>query len=440
MDFKRTHCPGADERGYRISQGHDSAAALVIGGSLVAAAAEERFNLEKHSGALPVGATRYCLAEAGISLDEIDEIVHAFDYSPYEQIYSLDPRSQELYRKVLSREALLESIQSNFPEFPPERVCHIPHHLAHAASAYFTSGWLRALVVVIDGMGETQSATVYRAKDSLNDHEILPATRWDLLFPRNSIRLFNADEYKIMGLAPFGDPKRFRPFFEQAVELQADGTVRIPALRLNRKREERENYLATRQYLSEKLVKQRGPDEEITDIHRDVAAALQDCLNRVILHICSHFGSETGLRKLALAGGVALNCTANGKLMRSGLFEDIYVQPAAGDDGSALGAALYRSWEAGEVINSRMPVPFYGPAHDEDEVECALAEFKGRIDFVCFAELKEACSKAALLIADGRVLAWCRGRMEFGPRALGNRSISSPIPEIRKCVIASMRW
>jgi carbamoyltransferase len=429
MDFKRTHCPGADEREYRISQGHDSAAALVIDGSLVAAAAEERFNLKKHSGALPVGATRYCLAEGSISLDEIDEIVHAFDYSPYEQIYSLDPRSQELYRKVFSREALLASIRSNFPEFPPERVCHIPHHLAHAASAYFTSGWLEeSLVVVIDGMGETQSATVYRAKkDSLETiKEISASNSIGIFYSLVTLHLgfdFNADEYKIMGLAPYGDPKRFRPFFEQAVELKADGTVRIPALRLNRTTEERESYLATRQYLSEKLVKQRGPDEEITDIHRDVAAALQDCLNRVILHICSHFGSETGLRKLALAGGVALNCTANGKLMRSGLFEDIYVQPAAGDDGSALGAALYRSWEAGEVINSRMPVPFYGPAHDGDEVESALAEFKGRIDIVRFAELKEACSKAALLIADGRVLAWYRGRMEFGPRALGNRSI-----------------
>jgi carbamoyltransferase len=171
------------------------------------------------------------------------------------------------------------------------------------------------------------------------------------------------------------------------------------------------------------LAKERRPEEEITDTHRDVAAALQECLNRVILHICSHFGSATGLRRLALAGGVALNCTANGKLMRSRMFDDVYVQPAAGDDGAALGAALYRAWELGEVINARMPVPFYGAAHSGAEIESDLAEFNSRVQVVRFGSLEQTCMEAARLIADGRVLAWYRGRMEFGPRALGNRSI-----------------
>jgi carbamoyltransferase len=428
MTFKRAHWPGLDEREYRISQGHDAAAALVIDGVLVAAAAEERFNLKKHTGDLPVGATRYCLSEAGIFLEDVDEIVHAFDYSPYEELYSLDPTSAKLYRKVFSRGALLDSIRSNFPDFPPERVHQIPHHLAHAASAYFTSGWLESLVVVIDAMGEAQSVTVYRAQEhSLeNLKEVSANDSIGIFYSLITLHLgfdFNADEYKIMGLAPYGDPDRFRSFFEQAVELRADGTVRIPALHMNRTREERENYLATRRYLSEKLVKERRPEEEITDTHRDVAAALQECLNRVILHICSHFGSATGLRKLALAGGVALNCTANGKLMRSSMFEDVYVQPAAGDDGAALGAALYRAWELREVINARMPVPFYGPAHSSTEIESALAEFKDCIQVARCGSLKQTCIEAARLIADGRVLAWYRGRMEFGPRALGNRSI-----------------
>jgi carbamoyltransferase len=165
MNFKRAHWPGLDEREYRISQGHDAAAALVINGALIAAAAEERFNLKKHTGDLPVGATRYCLSEAGISLGDVDEIVHAFDYSPYEGLYSVDPTSAKVYRNVFSREALLESIGSNFPEFPLERVHQVPHHLAHAASAYFTSGWPESLVVVIDAMGEAQSVTVYRAQE-----------------------------------------------------------------------------------------------------------------------------------------------------------------------------------------------------------------------------------------------------------------------------------
>jgi carbamoyltransferase len=428
VNFKRAHWPGLDEREYRISQGHDAAAVLVVDGALVAAAAEERFNLKKHTGDFPVGATRYCLSEAGISLGEVDEIVHAFDYSPYEELYSVDPTSAKVYRNVFSREALLESIRSNFPGFPPERVHQIPHHLAHAASAYFTSGWPESLVVVIDAMGEAQSVTVYRAQEhgleSLK--EVSANDSIGIFYSLITLHLgfdFNADEYKIMGLAPYGDPDRFRSFFEQAVELRTDGTVRIPALGINRTREERENYLATRRHLSEKLVKERRPEEEITDTHRDVAAALQECLNRVILHICSHFGSATGLRKLALAGGVALNCTANGKLMRSCLFDDVYVQPAAGDDGAALGAALYRAWELGEVINTRMPVPFYGPVHSKTEIESALAEFKHCVQIVRCGSLEQTCIEAARLIAAGRVVAWYRGRMEFGPRALGNRSI-----------------
>src|SRR5204863_3359310 len=168
---------------------------------------------------------------------------------------------------------------------------------------------------------------------------------------------FNSDEYKIMGLAPYGNPERFRAFFQQAVELCTDGSIRIPLLRLNRSRDERENYTALRKDLEDHLVKERRPEDEITDEHRDVAAALQESLDKVMLHVCGHFGSVTGLGRLALAGGVALNCTANGRLMRSGLFDEIYIQPAAGDDGSALGAALYRAALAGDVRNVRCPPP-----------------------------------------------------------------------------------
>ena len=150
---------------------------------------------------------------------------------------------------------------------------------------------------------------------------------------------FNSDEYKIMGLAPYGDPAKFRPFFDEAVQRLPDGRIQIPLLRMNRSREDREGYGATRRHLEQHLIACRQPDSEITDEHRDVAAALQECLDQVMLHICQHAGQTTGLRRLALAGGVALNCTANGKLLRSGLFDEIYIQPAAADDGSALGAA-----------------------------------------------------------------------------------------------------
>ena len=234
---------------------------------------------------------------------------------------------------------------------------------------------------------------------------------------------FNADEYKVMGLARYGDPARFRRFFDDIVHLRAGGSIRIPVLRRNHTREEGENYTATRQYLTDHLLPARHPDEELTAVHRDVAAALQECLEKVILHICGHFGNATGMRRLALAGGVALNCTANGQLLNSGWFDDIYVQPAAGDDGSALGAALYRAARAGEISNARFPAPFLGPAYSTYEIEAALAEFGDSIEIQRSPDLARTCAHAAEKIAEGSVIAWYRGRMEFGSRALGNRSI-----------------
>lgn len=428
VPFKQKHWPGLDPREYRISQGHDAAAALIIDGEIVAAAAEERFNRKKHTGDFPLCAISYCLSEAGIALEEVDEIAHGFDYSRLQQLYAGDPISAKLYREVFSREALLEAVTNSLPGVPADRVHSVNHHLAHAASAYFTSGWKECLVVVIDAMGEIHSASIFAATDGklVKIREISANDSIGILYSLLTLHLgfdFNADEYKIMGLAPYGDPTRFRSFFEEVVQFRADGTIRIPILRLNQSRDERENYLKTRGYLSERLLPPRKPEDEITDMHRDLAAALQECLNRTVIHICRSFGESTGLRKLAMAGGVALNCAANGKLLRSGVFDEIYIQPAAGDDGVALGAALYRSSQAGKIINRRIPVPFYGPAPCADQVEVALRQFSDRICVTHLGSLDQTCSEAAKLIVDGRVLAWYRGRMEFGPRALGNRSI-----------------
>ncbi len=439
VPFKKAHWPGLDEREYRISQGHDAAAALIVDGKIAAAAAEERFDRRKHSAHFPIRAIRYCLAQAGLAIEDVDEIVHAFDYSPHRKVFSLDPVSTDLYENVFSRQALLRLIDRDLPCFPPQRVHHLNHHLAHAASAYFTSGWDQCLAIVVDGMGETQSATVYRARGGKLEkiHEISANDSIGILYSLVTLHLgfdFNSDEYKIMGLAPYGDPTRFRAFFEQAVQLTPEGSIRIPALRLNRTREERERYTATRLHLARNLAPERRPDGEIEDVHRDIAAALQECLDRAMLHLCGSFAKTTGLRNLALSGGVALNCTANGRLMRSGLFDEIYIQPAAGDDGAALGAALYRAALAGEVRKARMPAPFLGPAHS---ITCAAAD----LEVHCHATLEQACAAAARLIADGRVIAWYRGRMEFGPRALGNRSIlADPSrPEMRDRINAMVK-
>ena len=428
VPFKKKHWPNLEEREYRISQGHDSAAVLLIDGELIAAAAEERFSRKKHTGSFPSGAIAYCLSEAGLSLGDIDEIAHSFDYEPIRTAYSLDPISYQLYREVFSRESILAQVHGHLNAFPVDRVKQVNHHLAHAATAYFCSGWEECLVLVVDGMGEAQSASVYHARQGKLEKlcEISAKDSVGILYSVVTLHLgfdFNADEYKIMGLAPYGDAERFRSFFEKAVELLPDGTIRIPPLRMNKSRDERENYLATRKYLANHLIKPRDPDAEIAGDHRDVAAALQDCLDRVMLHICGTFGRRTGLRRLALAGGVALNCTANGKLVESGIFDGIFVQPAAADDGSALGAAIFRSAQQGAIRNVRMPVPFYGPSYSQGKIEEALCEFSDRIDVVRYSSLACASDEAARLIADGRVLAWYRGRMEFGPRALGHRSI-----------------
>ncbi len=347
---------------------------------------------------------------------------------------------------MYSRDALLTLVGRDFPEFPAERVHHVGHHVAHAASAYYTSGWEECLVGVIDGMGEAQSVTVYRARAGCLDRiaQIPARDSIGVLYSLVTLHLgfdFNADEYKIMGLAPYGDPERFRPFFADAVELGPDGGICIPLLRVNRTREERELYRATRAYLTGHLVPPRRPDEEITDVHRDVAAALQACLDRTMLHLCEHYARETGQRRLALAGGVALNCTANGKLLCSGTFDDIYVQPAAGDDGSALGAALYRAAAAGEIRNERFSVPFLGPGYPSADIDGALAQYRDRVQVERFDTLEDACAQAARLIAEGRVVAWYRGRMEFGPRALGHRSILADPghPEMRDRINAMVK-
>jgi carbamoyltransferase len=444
--YKRSQYPNLDSSEHRIRQGLDSAAALICDGEIVAAAAEERFTGEKQTGSFPVRAIDYCLAEQGIGMDQIDALVHGFDYAPYEKAWRMDASSAEMYDSVFSRAALLRAVERHFPQFPQSRVHHVGHHLAHAASAYLTSGWDECLTVVVDGMGEVHAATVYHAKDKQlrKLHEISALHSIGILYSLITLHLgfdFNGDEYKIMGLAPYGDPGRYREFFKQITEFRPNGSIGIPALGLNRTREQRDNYTATRRFLEEQLGSRRNRDEEVTAYHRDLAASLQEWLEMAMLHICSHFQRQTGIRRLALAGGVALNCTTNGKLMRAGLFDEIFVQPASGDDGTALGAALYWAASHDRVCNRRLPTPFFGPASTAAEVKAALEEHACHIHVQQFSSAEQVCAEAAEWIARGRVIAWHRGRMEFGPRALGNRSILADPghPEMRDRINAMVK-
>jgi carbamoyltransferase len=446
VPFKKAHWPGLDEREYRIVQGMDAAAALVIDGKLVAAAEQERFSGKRHTGDFPIDAIRFCLNQTGVSLDEIDELAHGFDYAPHRGLYGGEETSSLLYEKVFSREALLAQVRRDLPEFPIEKVHQVGHHLAHAASAAYTSGWDECLIVVNDAMGELESLSAYNFHDGEFEkiRTIAASDSIGILYSLVTLHLgfdFNSDEYKVMGLAPYGDPARYRKFFQEAVELCPDGSIRIPMLKLNQTREERENYTATRAYLDQYLIARRAPDLSVNGNHEDVAAALQECLERVVMHVCEHLGEETGLRRLALAGGVALNCTANGKLTRSRLFDEVYIQPVAGDDGVALGAALYRTALAQKISNQRFPAPLFGPQYTDTEVEAALQRWSGTIQWRRYASLDETCAAAAKLIAEGRVIAWSRGRMEYGPRALGNRSILADPghPEMRDRINAMVK-
>ena len=446
VPFKQASFPSLDERDYRIAQGMDSAAALVIDGKLIAAAEQERFNGKKHTGDFPTGAIHYCLKEAGLSIHDIDEVAHGFNYAPFRADYQNAPLARKLYDEVLSKDALLRQVSRELPGFPLDRVHQVDHHLAHAASAALTSGWSECLVIVNDAMGETDAITVYKFSNGRLEklHSVPAAASIGILYSLVTLHLgfdFNSDEYKLMGLAPYGDPARFRHFFHDAVELLPDGSIRIPILELNRTPEESQNFSATRAFLDKNLIPRRPLDLSLNSNHEDVAAAMQESLERAVMHVTEHFARQTGLRKLALAGGVALNCTANGKLIRSGLFDEVYIQPIAGDDGTALGAALHRASLSEPVTNLRFPVPLFGPRYSAREIVAALHRFNGSISWQLLPSLDQVCEQAAKLIAEGQVIAWFRGRLEYGPRALGNRSIlADPAhPELRDRINAMVK-
>lgn len=428
VSFKRSQFPMLSERQFRLIQGADAAAALIIDGEIVAAAAEERFNGNKHCNDFPAAAISFCLDAGNLGPKDIDEIAHCFDYSRHRAAYARDDYGARYFDGVYDRKNLVAAVARTLPDFPQAGIRNVDHHLSHAAGGYWTSGWDECLVVVIDGMGEIDGATVYAANRGVlerlgslaGDHSLgifYSVVTFHLGFD------FNADEYKIMGLAPYGDPGRYRAFFDAEVTLTGDGFCRIPCLGLNRDPIDRDNYLRTLAYLSEALGPGRDPDGAIEQHHMDIAAALQEACNRTLLHICGHYRRLTGLTRLVLTGGVAQNCTANGRLLMARLFDEIYVPPAAGDDGAALGAALYRASLAGEVENTRRGLPFYGPGYSAGQLSSALATFADRVEVIGLESLGTTCERAAIDIAEGRVIAWYRGRMEFGARALGNRSI-----------------
>ena len=429
--FKRKNFPNLDNKYLRICQGYDSAASLISGSRVHAAVAEERFSRKKATGEFPIHAIEYCLSTAGVNIGDVDHIAHCFDYSPYEKEFSLDQFSSSRFKQVYSASRQINDLKQAFPTVSglDEKFTAVPHHLAHAASAFYPSGFSNALIVIADGMGEHQSLTVATGGESGIDvlAQVPSIHSLGILYSVFTMYLgfeFNMDEYKVMGLAPYGNPRKYYKDVMQFVSLQEDGLHTIPLLFKNETDIERETYGGSLKVIQEKFGPIRNPESEITQVHKDIAAALQMVLQTAMMHLLKTWQAKTDLENLVMAGGVALNCSCNGVIKRSGTFNDMFVQPAAGDDGASLGAAMYVQGDKTQNFSEllvKQNMPFYGPDITDKEVEAVLPLYDNLNTLHCDEDAH--VKNIAQRLLNGEIIAVCNGRMEFGPRALGSRSI-----------------
>ena len=422
---------------------HDSAAAIVRDGDIVAAAQEERFTRIKHDSNFPDKAIEYCLREAGISAEEVDHV--AFYDKPFlkferlmETYVAFAPRGFKsfsmaipvwLREKLFQRSLLIKRLKQFSEEFDwDNKLLFSEHHQSHAASAFYPSPFKRAAILTMDGVGEWATTSL-----GLGTGNQLEMQR-EIHFPHSLGLLYsaftyytgfrvNSGEYKVMGLAPYGEP-RFRDLIlDNLIDLKADGTFRLNldyfdyCTGLTMTNAKFDALFGAPARTSETLLTQR---------EMDLAASIQDVTEEVVLRLGRSIASETGERNLCLAGGVALNCVANGKLLSDKAFENIWIQPAAGDAGGALGAALtvyYHHLGAERRVSGgtdQMKGAYLGPEFSNKDIEDRLTTAGARFS-VCSD--RDVTTETAKALANGMAVGWFQGRMEFGPRALGGRSI-----------------
>ncbi|MDO8952532.1 MAG: carbamoyltransferase [Draconibacterium sp.] len=429
---------------------HDSAAALVVDGEIVAAAQEERFTRIKHDSSFPVNAVKYCLHSEAIKISDLDAIV--FYDKPLlkferllETYYGFAPKGvasfvtaipvwikEKLFLKRIIHEELakIEGYQKQkvkllFPE----------HHLSHAASAFYPSPFEEAAILTIDGVGEWATASICYGKENsiTNIKELHFPHSVGLLYSAFTYYLgfrVNSGEYKLMGLAPYGIPesdevKRFIKIIkEKLVEIKEDGSVWL--------NQEYFNYSTGLRMVKDNRwetlfgFKRREFEGKIEQYHSNLAFAIQQVTEEILLKMAIEAQKVTGSKNLCMAGGVALNCVGNGKLLKSKIFDRIYIQPAAGDAGGAVGAALAAYYlvykKTRKVVHpDAMSGSYLGPEFTSTEIEHTAKSFKAKFDKI--DDFEKLSARVAQIIADGNVVGWFQGRMEFGPRALGNRSI-----------------
>jgi carbamoyltransferase len=421
---------------------HDSAAALVSDGKVVAAAHEERFSRKKFDESFPHQAVRYCLETASARLSDIDNVV--FYDKPFlkferllETYLAFAPRGFAsfvkamplwLSEKLFQKSVLIGELRKIDPDFDAARLMFTEHHHAHAASAFFPSPFEEALVLTVDGVGEWSTTAAGLGRG--NRVDILK----EIHFPHSLGLLYsaftsyigfrvNSGEYKLMGLAPYGEPRYRDVIRDNLIDLKSDGSFRLDMSYFN--------YCTGLTMTNAKFdrlfgMPPRDEQEQLTQTHMDIAASAQVVLEEAMLLLTRGLAAEYPQRNLCLAGGVALNCVANGKILRDGKFDQIWVQPAAGDAGGALGAALVayhyqtnvaRKPKAGDGMSGA----YLGPSYDEEDIRRRLAAEGAHFEVV--EDEPALLERTAQALADGRAVGWFQGRMEFGPRALGNRSI-----------------
>jgi carbamoyltransferase len=407
---------------------HDSAAALVEDGKIVAAIEEERLNRIKHTNKGPVSAIRFCLDRRGASLSDIDKLIVVGDerllakFIRYRDMVNQEGEPAKDPRGLI-HDLLLQGMNDDIDD---SKISFVRHHVAHAISAYAVSGFDHSLIFTMDGGGDDNSGIILNAsRAEIQLLRSIPISSSLGLFYLNvtqylGYRLF--DEYKVMGLAPYGDPSKYRKTFKEFYELLPQGEYRL------------------KMTLPDDLLSITQPRKRhypITQVHKDIAAALQESLEEIVFHILTHFMEETGQRNLCLAGGVAHNCTLNGKLLYKGFFDKVFVQPASHDGGLCLGAALSPFLEQ-DVKNIRhLEHVFLGTDIGGDElIREALSCWEKFLEFELKPDIAETTAR---LLAEGEVIGWVQGRSEFGPRALGNRSIvADPRPAENREIINAM--
>ncbi|NND45650.1 MAG: carbamoyltransferase [Xanthomonadales bacterium] len=422
---------------------HDSAAALVVDGHIVAAAQQERYSRRKHDAGFPADAIRYCLAEAELGVQDLSHVVFydkpllkferlletylAFAPRGFRSFVAAIPvwLKEKLFLKRTLREELAEIGGIEVAELPP--LLFTQHHQSHAASAFFPSPFERAAVLCLDGVGEWATSSVWLGEGN----RLTP--KWEIQFPHSLGLLYsaftyytgfrvNSGEYKLMGLAPYGEPKYVDLILEHLVDVKPDGTFRLDMSYFD--------YATGLRMTNEKFHRlfggpPREMESKLTQKEMDIARSIQAVIEEIILKLAATVRQELDVEYLCLAGGVALNCVANGRILREAGFDDIWIQPAAGDAGGALGAAL-AAWHE-HLGEARTPEPgdamhgsYLGPAFSAGQVRGTLDAMGA--SYQQFDD-DELLPRVAQAMADGHVVGWFRGRMEFGPRALGARSI-----------------